>query len=111
MALALAKRAGAPAARGRRRRSWRACAPAPFVEKVEVAGPGFLNLFDDRRLAARRAADDRRRGRAATAAPSRPARRVQVEFVSANPTGPLHVGHARNAALGDALARLLEAAG
>jgi arginyl-tRNA synthetase len=40
-----------------------------------------------------------------------PPRRIQVEFVSTNPTGPLHVGHARNAAVGDALANLLEAAG
>ncbi|HSL10089.1 MAG TPA: arginine--tRNA ligase [Actinomycetota bacterium] len=84
--------------------------PAPFIEKVEVAGPGFINLFvtDDwlhdvvRRIAAEGDAYG-------TVAPS--GRRAQVEFVSANPTGPLHVGHARNAALGDAIGRLLEAAG
>jgi arginyl-tRNA synthetase len=83
---------------------------APFVEKVEVAGPGFINLFvtDDwlhdvlRTIA--------REGDAYGRGPAH-GRRVQVEFVSANPTGPLHIGHARNAALGDALARLLEAAG
>ncbi|MGZ4109766.1 MAG: arginine--tRNA ligase [Actinomycetota bacterium] len=83
---------------------------APFVERVEVAGPGFLNLFvtDDwlhdalREIAERGASYGR-------VAPN--GRRVQVEFVSANPTGPLHVGHARNAVLGDAIARLLEASG
>jgi arginyl-tRNA synthetase len=83
---------------------------APFVEKVEIAGPGFINLFvtDDwlfdvlRRIAAE--------GEAYGRAP-RNGRRVQVEFVSANPTGPLTLGHARNAAIGDALARLLDATG
>jgi arginyl-tRNA synthetase len=87
-----------------------ALAPAAFVEKVEIAGPGFLNIFttddwlhDALRTIAERGPDY---GRAAAHAG-----RIQVEFVSANPTGPLHVGHARNAALGDALARLLEAAG
>ena len=88
----------------------RALPPTPFIERVEVAGPGFINLFvtDDwlhdtlRRIAE----EGDRYGRAA---PTH--LRAQVEFVSANPTGPLHIGHARNAALGDALARLLEAAG
>jgi arginyl-tRNA synthetase len=84
--------------------------PAAFVRKVEVAGPGFINVFLTegwlhdvlRRIAAE--------GAAYGMAP-RTERRVQVEFVSANPTGPLHVGHARNAVLGDTLARLLDAAG
>ena len=83
---------------------------APFLERVEVAGPGFLNFFltNDWLYDAL--------GRVLTEGPnygrSAPTgKRVQVEFVSANPTGPLHVGHARNAVLGDALARLLEAAG
>ena len=84
--------------------------PAAFVRKVEVAGPGFINVFLTegwlhdvlRRIAAE--------GAAYGTAP-RIERRIQVEFVSANPTGPLHVGHARNAVLGDAIARLLDAAG
>ena len=83
---------------------------AGFVEKVEIAGPGFINVFvtDDwlldtlRTIVARGEAYGR-------AAPN--GRRVQVEFVSANPTGPLTLGHARNAAIGDALARLFEATG
>jgi arginyl-tRNA synthetase len=77
------------------------------LERVEVAGPGFLNLFlaDDWFVGATRTvleAGDAWGG--ATAA--RP-ERILVEFVSANPTGPVHVGHARNAAYGDALARVL----
>jgi arginyl-tRNA synthetase len=76
----------------------------------EVAGPGFLNFrvtHDWLRDALRDAlALGERYG---TAPPS--GSRAQVEFVSANPTGPLHVGHARNAALGDALARVLDAGG
>jgi arginyl-tRNA synthetase len=83
---------------------------APFIEKVEVAGPGFINLFvtDDwlHDILRRIAVEGDAYGRSAPHG-----RRAQVEFVSANPTGPLHVGHARNAALGDAIARLLEAAG
>ena len=77
------------------------------LERFEVAGPGFVNLFlgDDwhrRSLAAVLAAGERY-GAGGTAR----SERVLVEFVSANPTGPMHVGHARNAAYGDALARVL----
>ena len=83
---------------------------APFVRSAEIAGPGFINfrLTTDWLTDALR--DVAVRGEAyGRAEPS--GRRAQVEFVSANPTGPLHIGHARNAALGDALARVLEAAG
>jgi arginyl-tRNA synthetase len=83
---------------------------APFVRAVEVAGPGFINVFLTEGWlydVLRRIADEG--DRFGTAPRTR--RRVQVEFVSANPTGPLHVGHARNAVLGDAIARLLDAAG
>jgi arginyl-tRNA synthetase len=77
------------------------------LERFEVAGPGFLNLFvSDSWLAAALAqalAAGDRFGVAGAAAPER----ILVEFVSANPTGPMHVGHARNAAYGDALARML----
>jgi arginyl-tRNA synthetase len=82
-----------------------------LVAAVEVAGPGFINL----RLthAAKQAvarAILRERGRFGGGSEGQ-GRRVLVEFVSANPTGPLHVGHARQAALGDALANLLAARG
>ena len=80
------------------------------IERIEVAGPGFINLFvtDDWLYAALR--DVIELGEAfGRAEPS--GRRAQVEFVSANPTGPLTLGHARNAVIGDALARVLEATG
>jgi arginyl-tRNA synthetase len=81
------------------------------LDRVEVAGPGFLNLFLTDAwyadaLAHVLAADHFGSG---GAAPDFEA--VNVEFVSANPTGPVHVGHARNAAYGDAIARLLSFAG
>ena len=80
------------------------------IERAEVAGPGFINLFvrDDWLHDALRAAvdPDADNGRVTPLG-----RRVQVEFVSANPTGPLTLGHARNAAIGDALARILSFTG
>jgi arginyl-tRNA synthetase len=82
-----------------------------LIERVEVAGPGFINLFlgpgwlhDALREVLDRGPDY---GRSDALSGTR----AQVEFVSANPTGPLHIGHARNAALGDGIANLLEAAG
>jgi arginyl-tRNA synthetase len=81
------------------------------LDRVEVAGPGFVNLFlaDGwyRRAMASLAAAGDELGPAPTASPER----ILVEFVSANPTGPLHVGGGRHAAYGDALVRLLEAVG
>jgi arginyl-tRNA synthetase len=81
-----------------------------LVRRVEVAGPGFINLFLDPGWLHRSLAQILDQGGAYGRAP-RTGRRVQVEYVSANPTGPLHVGTARNAALGDSLANVLEAAG
>ena len=79
-----------------------------LVEKIEIAGPGFINIFVT--PAARQAVVTTilREGQRFGHGASRSGERVMVEFVSANPTGPLHVGHGRQAALGDALARLLE---
>ncbi len=81
------------------------------LDRIEVAGPGFVNLFladawYRRALAALVAAGD-----GLGPAPTPNPRRVLVEFVSANPTGPLHVGGGRHAAYGDALVRLLQAVG
>jgi arginyl-tRNA synthetase len=81
------------------------------LDRVEVAGPGFVNLFLSdawyrRALAALIAA-----GEDLGPAPTESPERILVEFVSANPTGPLHVGGGRHAAYGDALVRLLEATG
>lgn len=88
------------------------CLPASDqVEKVEIAGPGFINFFLKEGLAAKvvrvilEQAD-----RFGCGAPDS-GDSVQVEFVSANPTGPLHVGHGRGAAYGASLASLLAAAG
>lgn len=84
---------------------------ADFLSKVEVAGPGFINFFvKDSCWREALAEIDRERknyGRSKIGQ----GRKVQVEFVSANPTGPLHIGHGRGAAVGDSLANLLDAAG
>jgi arginyl-tRNA synthetase len=81
------------------------------LDRVEVAGPGFVNLFlsDDwyRRAMARLAAAGEDLGPAPVESPQR----ILVEYVSANPTGPLHVGGGRHAAYGDSIVRLLRAVG
>ena len=91
--------------------SVRASEAGALIDSAEIAGPGFVNL---RLTAAARqavigriAAEGESFGRSAAGA----AQPVVVEFVSANPTGPLHVGHGRQGALGDAIAALLEATG
>lgn len=82
-----------------------------LIERIEIAGPGFINFFirdgvwkglleDIERFGDRYGETDTGRGR-----------RVQVEFVSANPTGPLHIGHARGAVTGDVIASMLRAVG
>ena len=79
----------------------------PELERFEVAGPGFLNLFlSDSWLRGALGAvliEGERFGAGGARRPER----ILVEFISANPTGPMHVGHARNAAYGDSLARML----
>ena len=83
----------------------------PAVTSVEIAGPGFINLrlssdaWRDELTTILREGDGYGRSDAGRA------ERVNVEYVSANPTGPLHMGHCRGAVVGDALARVLEAAG
>ncbi len=83
-----------------------------IVSKVEVAGPGFLN-FTLKPQVTQQVARDVLRAKDAFGrrAPKSTGKRIMVEFVSANPTGPVHIGHARGAFMGDAVARLLEAAG
>lgn len=83
---------------------------SPWVEKVEVAGAGFVNFFLSAAAKHRAIAEILERKAAyGRAAPT--GLRIQVEFVSANPTGPLHVGHGRGAAYGASLANVLAAAG
>ena len=84
--------------------------PGP-VRKVEIAGPGFINFFlAEAQLASVLEAILAAGERYGRSDPGNGVR-VNVEFVSANPTGPLHVGHGRGAALGDAIAALLEGTG
>lgn len=84
---------------------------ADFLAKAEIAGPGFVNFTLVHGWLHRVLVDVERLGEAFGRAPEPVGERVQVEFVSANPTGPLHVGTGRGAVVGDALAALLEAAG
>jgi arginyl-tRNA synthetase len=85
--------------------------PNDVVAKSEVAGPGFINLFLSHTWLYGVLGEVERLGEAYGRSDLGEGQRVQVEFVSANPTGPLHVGSGRNAALGDSLARVLEATG
>jgi len=84
---------------------------SPLLARTEIAGPGFINFFlsDDRSQAVVRTILEQGASFGTSNAGS--GRKVQVEFVSANPTGPLHVGHGRGAAVGDSICRLLAATG
>ncbi|MFV0278437.1 MAG: arginine--tRNA ligase [Parahaliea sp.] len=110
IALTLAK----PARRKPRELAELICEALPsagFVKATEVAGPGFINFFlseASNQAVVRRILEEGERFGSSDAGQGR---RVQVEFVSANPTGPLHVGHGRGAAVGDSLCRLLAATG
>jgi arginyl-tRNA synthetase len=81
------------------------------LERFDVAGPGFVNMFVADRWLRRGLGVVLTAGESYGAGHAGAPERVMVEFVSANPTGPMHVGHARNAAYGDALARMLELRG
>lgn len=83
----------------------------PVIERVEIAGPGFINLFLDASIWATVLAPIYQQGEHFGTSNIGRGRKVLVEFVSANPTGPLSVGHGRNAVLGDAIARVLAASG
>ena len=82
--------------------------PEGLVERIEIAGPGFINFFLKREQRAAVLPLVLEQGAAYGRSDSGHGRKVNVEFVSANPTGPLHVGHGRGAALGDGIAALLE---
>ncbi|MEK7828231.1 MAG: arginine--tRNA ligase, partial [Deltaproteobacteria bacterium] len=85
--------------------------PSAYVKKAEIAGPGFINIFMQGdywlNLLKEVYSLKERYGTSNIGA----GKKVQVEFVSANPTGPLHIGHGRGAAVGDALVNILKAAG
>ncbi|HET7369343.1 MAG TPA: arginine--tRNA ligase, partial [Gammaproteobacteria bacterium] len=82
-----------------------------FVARVEVAGPGFINFFLAPAAYHLEITSVLETGAAYGRNGAGAGKRAGVEFVSANPTGPLHVGHGRAAALGDCIARMLEATG
>ena len=79
--------------------------------KMEIAGPGFINFFMDTRVQYQVVSKILLEGEAFGRSQIGAGKKVQVEFVSANPTGPLHVGHGRGAAYGSAVADLLAAVG
>lgn len=110
VALGLAKRAGM----NPRELAAMICETLPsasFVSRTEIAGPGFINFFlsgaSSQAVVQRILEQGADFGRNNTGE----GRKVQVEYVSANPTGPLHVGHGRGAAVGDCICRLLQATG
>ncbi|RLA89406.1 MAG: arginine--tRNA ligase [Deltaproteobacteria bacterium] len=86
-------------------------APAGMLDRLEIAGPGFINFFIQESYWYQVLKDIQTEGEAYGQSDRGRGLRVQVEFVSANPTGPLHIGHGRGAAVGDALANILAACG
>ncbi len=82
-----------------------------LIERVEIAGPGFINFFVTRNALYDVINTIRQTGMEYGKSKVGANQKIMVEFVSSNPTGPLHVGHGRGAAYGDAVARLLEATG
>lgn len=81
------------------------------VQKVEIAGPGFLNFWIDKKVYLNILTQIEQQGSSFGKANLGQGKKVMVEFVSANPTGPLHIGHGRGAVYGDALASVLSEAG
>ena len=110
VAMALAKKVGRPP-RAIAEELVKALASSDAVASAEVAGPGFVNLRLRPAVFHAELAAILRAGRAWGRAPAATGERVDLEFVSANPTGPVTVASGRNAILGDAVARLLEARG
>ncbi|TCO66228.1 arginine--tRNA ligase [Caldanaerobacter subterraneus] len=82
-----------------------------FIEKVEVAGPGFINFFLNQNFLIETLKLIHKRGKDYGRVNLGKGKKVQVEFVSANPTGPMHMGNARGGAIGDVLASILDYAG
>ena len=82
-----------------------------WLERVEIAGPGFINFYLKSNVLYDGLAALLKQGEAYGQLPAKDMAPIQVEYVSANPTGPLHVGHGRGAAAGSALVNVLRAAG
>lgn len=110
IALTLAKAAGLPP----RQLAQLICEAMPVSEnvaKTEIAGPGFINFYLSEASNSAVIQQILQQGAAFGTNTQGQGRKVQVEFVSANPTGPLHIGHGRGAAVGDCISRLLQACG
>lgn len=88
-----------------------ALSASPYLDKTEIAGAGFINLFLKTSVKQRFPRDVLESGKKFGYGDIGAGKSIQVEFVSANPTGPLHVGHGRGAAFGASLANVLEASG
>ncbi|PTF18991.1 arginine--tRNA ligase [Staphylococcus cohnii] len=84
---------------------------AAQVEKVDIAGPGFINFYLDSAYLTAIISEAINKGNQFGHKAEKNGENILLEYVSANPTGDLHIGHARNAAVGDTLANILEAAG
>ena len=82
-----------------------------ILEKVEIAGPGFINFFVRENVWAEQLKGIESLASRYGSADTGSGKKIQVEFVSANPTGPLHIGHARGAVVGDVIANILEMSG
>ncbi|MBQ4313538.1 MAG: arginine--tRNA ligase [Clostridia bacterium] len=82
-----------------------------YIKSVEVAGPGFINFFVNAEYFAGVLTDVVERGEDYGRSDYGKGEKVMVEFVSANPTGPMHMGNARGGALGDCLSSVIDAAG
>lgn len=82
-----------------------------ILEKLEIAGPGFINFFITRSCWLKAFKDISLQGSTYGRSQLGKGQKINLEYVSANPTGPLHIGHGRGAAVGDALANILEAVG
>ena len=83
----------------------------PEIAKVELAGPGFVNIFLTREAFLNQLDDAHKNPNSFVDSSHASKEKIQIEFVSANPTGPLHVGHGRGAAYGDAIGRILQRLG
>ncbi|PMP63968.1 MAG: arginine--tRNA ligase [Caldimicrobium thiodismutans] len=83
----------------------------PLFKKIEIAGPGFINFWINPEVYRENLKEILKKGERYGAIDLGQGKRVHIEFVSANPTGPLHIGHGRGAAYGDALARILKFSG
>ncbi|GAA4721254.1 arginine--tRNA ligase [Isoptericola chiayiensis] len=110
VALQLAKKAGVPPRELAQELATR-LGSTPGIKAVDVAGPGFLNITLEAGAAGELARTIVESGAAYGRNDSEAGKKVNLEFVSANPTGPIHIGGVRWAAVGDSLARVLEASG